>query len=265
MQLNSHIVHNYKVLKRSTADSQLNAPQRLETVRHTTLMNEIPQFSDDIEKYHRRIDINEYDEIYIIGDVHGSRAALEELLADLGVTDDDLVVFVGDLVRKGPDSPGVVDIVRRDSRFVSVRGNNEQKIVRGDKDPEWLRDGDKAYFESLPVAISFDDALVVHGGVDPERPLEDHTLEELLTMRSPHGDGYDGPFWYDNYDGPYRVFFGHTVHDSPVDRQYAVGLDTGCVYGGALTAYRYCHNDFVATDPTTTHQERADSKIVTPV
>ncbi|WP_226041969.1 metallophosphoesterase family protein [Natrinema sp. DC36] len=228
-------------------------------------MNTTPQFSDDIEARHERIDVDDYGEVYVVGDVHGSRATLEALLADLELTDDDLVVFVGDLVRKGPDSPGVIDRVRDDDRLVSVRGNNEQKIVRGDKDPDWLRDGDRAYFESLPVAISFGDALVVHGGVDPERALENHTVEELLTMRAPHGDGYDGPFWYDEYDGPYRVFFGHTVHDSPVERKHAVGLATGCVYGGTLTAYDYRRDEFVTVDQTTTHQDRDDSKIVTPI
>lgn len=228
-------------------------------------MHTTPQFSDDVEAHHERLDTTEYGEIYVVGDIHGSRTALEALLATLDLSDDDLVVFVGDLVRKGPDSPGVIDIVRDDPRLVSVRGNNEQKIVRGGKDPDWLREGDRAYFESLPVAISFGDALVVHGGVDPERPLESHTVDELLTMRSPHGDGYDGPFWYDDYEGPHRVFFGHTVHDAPVDREHAVGLDTGCVYGGTLTAYDYRDDEFVTTDPTTTHQSRADSKIVDPV
>jgi len=228
-------------------------------------MNTTPQCGDDIQVHHERFDIDEYGAVYVVGDVHGSRETLEALLATLGLNDDDLVVFVGDLVRKGPDSPGVIDIVRDDPRLVSVRGNNEQKIVRGDKDPEWLRDGDRAYFESLPVVISFDDALVVHGGVDPTRPLEAHTEEELLTMRSPNGGGYDGPFWYDDYDGPYRVFFGHTVHDHPAEREYAVGLDTGCVYGGALTAYDYRNDEFVTADPTTTHRERADAKIVNPI
>ncbi|WP_128906482.1 metallophosphoesterase family protein [Halorubrum amylolyticum] len=227
-------------------------------------MNTTPQFSDDVEAHHERLDIDSRGAVYVVGDVHGSRSALEKLLATLGLTDDDLVVFVGDLVRKGPDSPGVVDLVRGDPRLVSVRGNNEQKIVCGDTDPDWLREGDRAYFESLPVAISFDGALVVHGGVDPERPLESHTVDELLTMRAPHGDGYDGPFWYDGYDGPHRVFFGHTVHDAPVEREHAVGLDTGCVYGGTLTAYDYRNDEFRTTDPTTTHQERADSKIVNP-
>ncbi|WP_280535798.1 metallophosphoesterase family protein [Halopenitus sp. POP-27] len=224
-----------------------------------------PQFSEAVEAHHDRIDVSAHDEVYIIGDVHGSRDTLERLIAACAMDEDDLGIFVGDLVRKGPDSPGVIDVVRDDPRFISVRGNNEQKIVRGDTDPQWLREGDLAYLESLPVVISFDDALVVHGGVDPTRPLESHTVDELLTMRAPNGDGYDGPFWYDDYDGPHRVFFGHTVHESPVDREFAIGLDTGCVYGGALTAYRYRQDDFLTTDPAVTHQSRADSKVVSPI
>lgn len=226
-------------------------------------MNTKPQFGAGLEAHHKRIEADRYGEVYIVGDVHGSREILEQLLTELELESDDLVVFVGDIVRKGPDSPGVIDLVREDPRLVSVRGNNEQKIVRGDKNPDWLRDGDREYFESLPVAISFDDVLVVHGGIDPQQSLVDHTVEELLTMRSPHGDGYDGPFWYDDYDGPHRVFFGHTVHDHPVEREHAVGLDTGCVYGGTLTAYDYRNDEFLTVEAKT-HQERASSKIVNP-
>ncbi|MBB6645153.1 metallophosphoesterase [Halobellus ruber] len=220
-----------------------------------------PEFSAAVEQAHTRIDSTAYDDIYIVGDVHGSRTALESLLSTLELGAADLVILVGDLVRKGPDSPGVIDLVRDDDRLVSVRGNNEAKILRGEKEPGWLRDGDTAYLASLPVVVSFDDAVVVHGGIDPTRTLSDHTVEELLTMRSPLGSGYDGPFWYEDYSGPYRVFFGHTVHERPVDREYAVGLDTGCVYGGQLTAYDYRRGRFVTTDPTATHQDRSDDKI----
>jgi serine/threonine protein phosphatase 1 len=224
-------------------------------------MKPVPRFGRSVEEVHKQIDTTAHDEIYVVGDVHGSRAALESLLSALDLGGEDLVIFVGDLVRKGPDSPGVVDLVRGDDRLVSVRGNNEQKIVRGDKDPDWLRDGDRAYFESLPIVVSFDDAIVVHGGIDPERPLSAHSVEELLTMRAPHGSGYDGPFWYEDYDGPYRVFFGHTVHERPVERDHAVGLDTGCVYGGQLTAYDDSRGEFVTVDPKATHQDRSIEKI----
>jgi len=226
-------------------------------------MSTIPKFNDSVESHHERLAIDDTSEVYVVGDVHGSRAALESLLDTLSLGTDGVVVFVGDLVRKGPDSPGVIDLVRTDDRLVSVRGNNEQKIVRGDKSPSWLRDGDKAYFESLPVVVSFDDAMVVHGGIDPRRSLTAHGIEELLTMRSPYGDGYDGPFWYETYDGPHRVFFGHTVHDTAVVRDHAVGLDTGCVYGGTLTAYDYHRDELITIDQTTCHEARADAKIVT--
>jgi len=220
-----------------------------------------PEFGAAVEQAHTRIDSAAYDDIYIIGDVHGSRTTLESLLSTLNLGADDLVLFVGDLVRKGPDSPGVIDLVRGDDRLVSVRGNNEAKILRGDKQPEWLRGGDRSYLASLPVVASFDDAIVVHGGIDPTRALSDHTPAELLTMRAPLGSGYDGPFWYEDYDGPHRVFFGHTVHERPVDREYAVGLDTGCVYGGQLTAYDYRRGRFVTVDPTATHRERSNDEI----
>ena len=223
-----------------------------------------PQFATDLEAHHCRLDAANYDDVYVVGDVHGSRATLERLVTELAVDADDLVVFVGDLVRKGPDSPGVLDLVRGRPELVSVRGNNEQKLLDGRADPDWLREGDLSFLASLPVAMSFDEALVVHGGVDPERPLCEHTVEDLLTTRAPHGDGYDGPFWYESYDGPHRVFFGHTVHDRPVEREYAVGLDTGCVYGGALTAYDYRRDRFVAVDPVDEHRYRSESKIVRP-
>lgn len=228
-------------------------------------MTTAPEFNTTVEANHTRIDSTAYEDIYIVGDVHGSRAALESLLATLDPDEDDLVVFVGDLVRKGPDSPGVIDIVRGDDRFVSVRGNNEQKIIAGYVSPAWLRDGDREYLASLPIAISFDDAIVVHGGIDPEQPLEDHTPEALLTMRAPHGSGYDGPLWYETYTGPYRAFFGHTVHERPAVREHAVALDTGCVYGGTLTAYDYRRDRIVTAEPTATHQQRSDDDIVTVV
>jgi serine/threonine protein phosphatase 1 len=57
------------------------------------------------------------------------------------------------------------------------------------------------------------------------------------------------------------VFFGHTVMDGPVATDHAVGLDTGCVYGGGLTAYDVRGDEFV-TVPSEEYQRRADRKIL---
>ncbi|RXK51889.1 metallophosphoesterase family protein [Halorientalis pallida] len=222
------------------------------------------EFGPAISPLHRRIDADRYDEIFVVGDVHGCLDELRQLWTAMAPDDDDLVVFVGDLVRKGPNSRAVVEFVRDRDNATSVRGNNEAKVLNGEVSRPEL-DPVEAYIESLPVALSWDGGLVVHGGVDPTRPLQSHGVEDLLETRSiPAGNGYDGPFWFEQYEGPPRVFFGHTVLDDPVDTQWAVGLDTGCVYGGSLTALATRSGEWFSVDAARTHQQRADRKIVDP-
>jgi serine/threonine protein phosphatase 1 len=208
-----------------------------------------------IASHHRRVDAEAWANVYVVGDVHGCRTELDTLLDRLDPSNDELVVFVGDLVRKGPDSRGVLDAVLERPNFLTVRGNNEQKLLDGE-DAIGLAERQRTAIADLPVALSWDGGLVVHGGLDPRRALAEHTARDVLTMRAPRGDGYDGPFWYEGYDGPRRVFFGHTVHEAPVDRPWAVGLDTGCVYGGALTAYDTGRDRFVSVSAERTYQER---------
>ena len=212
---------------------------------------------------HCRVDADRWEDIYVIGDVHGCLDALERLFAAIDADERTLFVLVGDLVRKGPDSHGVVEFVRERENVVSVRGNNEDKVIRGEKRPPGLTGDDRAYLESLPHAVSWDGALVVHGGVDPRKPLADHDPDELLTMRSLTPDnGYDRPYWFERYDGRPRVFFGHTVLGEPFESDGAIGLDTGCVYGGRLTAYHYATGEFHSVAPEQTYQGRDDDSIV---
>lgn len=224
-----------------------------------------PTFQPDLGASHKRIDSDEWEEIYVVGDVHGCRPTLERLLNRLDPTADELVVFVGDLVRKGPDSAGVVDIVRQTPNFVTVRGNNEQKLIDGRKSVPSLTDDDLAWIASLPVAISWDDSLAVHGGVDHRKPIAEHELTELLNMRSLVPDGsYDRPYWFETRRDAPRIFFGHTVLSEPFETPAAVGLDTGCVYGGQLTAYQCSTEEFITVDPETTHEDRSSDSIVDP-
>ncbi|MFB6120410.1 MAG: metallophosphoesterase family protein [Halobacteriaceae archaeon] len=220
-------------------------------------------FHPSVAGSHRRIDADAWDTVYVVGDVHGCLDELRALVATLDPSSDDLLVFVGDLVRKGPDSAGVVDFVRRHDNMVSVRGNNEDKLRRGDATLDGLDDAQRDYLTSLPVALSWGDSLAVHGGLDPTRPLAEQDAASLLTCRSvPPGGGYDGPFWFERYRGPPRVFFGHTVLAAPVRTEWAVGLDTGCVYGGSLTAYDCRADEFVSVPAGETYQSRADDKVL---
>ena len=220
-------------------------------------------FHPDVEPHHRRIDPGEFDDAYVVGDVHGCPEPLDRLLETLGVTRDDLVVFVGDLVRKGPDSAAVVDRVRNAPNMYTVRGNNEEKLLRGEKSLSALSTEDMEWIESLPVAISIGENLVVHGGVDPRKPLAEHTIDDLQNTRSlVPGGSYDPPYWYEEYAGPPRVFFGHTVLDEPVVSEWTIGLDTGCVYGGTLSAYDLHRDTITAVPSLRGGVSRKDSKIV---
>lgn len=222
-------------------------------------------FHPDVAAEHRRIDLTAWEDAYVVGDVHGCADALDRLLSTLEVTDDDLVVFVGDLIRKGPDSDRVVRRVRAAENMFSVRGNNEENVLRGEKTVDALTEEDIEWLRSLPVAISWDGGLVVHGGVDPRRPIAEQSIDELQNTRSiPPSAGYEGPFWYERYEGSPRVFFGHTVLEAPIETDHAVGLDTGCVYGGSLSAYDLRRERVHDVPAEIARKPRSDSKIVSP-
>ncbi|ERH08719.1 MAG: calcineurin-like phosphoesterase [halophilic archaeon J07HX64] len=214
---------------------------------------------------HERIDSTAWEDIYVVGDVHGCRGTLERLLDSLELSPDDLVVFVGDLLRKGPDSSGVLELLRTRPNLRAVRGNNEQKLIDGRSSLDSLTDDDLSYLESLPAVLSWDDVMVVHGGIDHRKPFVDHSLTEVLNARSlaPEG-GYNRPYWFETRDTLPRVFFGHTVLAKPLESRYAVGLDTGCVYGGQLTAYDYRAETLRSVDPPETYHSRAADSIVNP-
>ena len=223
------------------------------------------ELSPEMDRLHHRFNSDDWDDIYVIGDVHGCREALGRLLDTLEPSADDLVVFVGDLIRKGPDSKGVVDLVQARSNVYSVRGNNEQKVIDGRASVDSLTASDRAYIESLPAVLSWDDVVVVHGGIDHRKPLAEHTLSDLLNTRSlAASGGYQRPYWFEKRTRKPQVFFGHTVLSEAFATPAAVGLDTGCVYGGQLSAYDWKSETFVSVDPAETYRERSSDSIVDP-
>jgi hypothetical protein len=191
----------------------------------------------------------------IVGDLHGCTGELEELLDQVRfVAGADRLVMVGDLVARGPDSHGALALVRR-LGALAVRGNHEERLLtwRRRHEPlgpdhahlaEALSDEEWAQIEALPLWLDLPEhgVRVVHGGVVPGQAIEETEPAALLKMRTLDERGRwssgadDGDLWGARYVGPPHVVFGHNARSEPQLHAWATGLDTGCVYGGKLTA-----------------------------
>ncbi len=222
----------------------------------------VVEFAPRIEQVHQRIQPSHWDQIYIVGDVHGCIDELELMLEQLSVGSDDLVVFVGDLVRKGPDSAAVVERVRSTPNLTSIRGNNEQKVIDGTDNPGLDADAID-YLADLPLVISIDGDLVVHGGINLHKPLTEQTQNDLLEHRYvPKTVDAEATYWFERYDQSSYVFFGHTVLDDPLVTNGAVGLDTGCVHGHGLSVYDWTNERLHQIPSQATYKHRDEDSIV---
>ncbi|WP_369130529.1 polynucleotide kinase-phosphatase [Modestobacter roseus] len=238
----------------------------------------------------------------VVGDVHGCRAELEELLTALGwqLARDDAgrpvgathpggrtALFLGDLVDRGPDSPGVLRLVMgmvRAGTALCVPGNHENKLVKA------LRGRDVQVTHGLAETLEqlsaespefradveqFCDGLVSHLVLDGGALVVAHAgLPEHLQGRSSgrvrsfalYGDttGETDEFglpvrypWAQDYRGRATVLYGHTPVPEPEWVNNTMCLDTGCVFGGRLTALRYPERELVAVPAQRTWYEPA--------
>ena len=195
-----------------------------------------------------------------VGDVHGCLHELEDLLDACAYAAGNRVILAGDLVAKGPDSPGVLRLFER-LRALGVRGNHDHAVLRWrdtvrsgvvpDRITQHLALAQKltpeewAVLEHLPLYLPVPDhqTIVVHGGIVPGIPIELQEQDMLLNMRTLRPDGTgsrrpdDGVLWGSAWPGPELIVFGHHAMAGLQRHPHAIGLDTGCVYGGRLSAY----------------------------
>jgi Calcineurin-like phosphoesterase len=190
----------------------------------------------------------------IVGDVHGCRDELCELLDRVAFGEGDRLVSVGDLVVRGPHPAAVIDLVIRLGGR-AVRGNHEDRLLRAHADPARrvgpstaetaaaLRPRHWSFVESLPLWLDLPEhgVRVVHAGVCPGVPIERQAPRTLMYMRclSPSGEPEEqrgGTLWGARYCEAPHVVFGHNAAEDPQIHPAATGLDTGAVYGGRLTA-----------------------------
>jgi len=207
---------------------------------------------------------------FVVGDMHGCIDEVERLLEALQPTAADTVCFLGDYIDRGPSPRRVVERMIRlreeGPACVFLKGNHEDMFLAylgyaGHHGEAFLQNGGgptlasyglahvppSAVAERLPPAhrefllslqtqAYFGRFLCVHAGVRPSRPLADQVEEDLLWIRD--------EFITAKHSFPYTVLYGHTPQrDVRLRLPFAVGLDTGLVYGNRLSCLELTQRD----------------------
>lgn len=221
----------------------------------------------------------------IIGDVHGCYDELAQLLAKLGYNDNGATwihpegrkaVFVGDLVDRGPKTPEVLKLVMAmtaSGNAYCVPGNHDIKLMR------WLNGKNVQARHGLQESIDqfnveapefreevrkFIDGLISHFVFDGGKLVVAHAgLKESMQGRGSGAvrefclygettgeiDEFGLPVrlnWAAEYKGKATVVYGHTPVPEAQWLNNTIDIDTGCVFGGALTALRYPERELVS-------------------
>jgi len=212
----------------------------------------------------------------IIGDVHGCAHELELLLRALGWDldtaqhpDKRQLVFVGDLVDRGPDTPGVLRLAMRFAaagQAWCVMGNHDWKLLRKlwgrqvqlthgleksveqlDREPGVFRGAVADYLATLPSHLIFDDGrlVIAHAGIQERdighdsSAIRDFTMFGMTTGRM-DADGLPERLpWANDYRGAATIVYGRTPIEKAQWINRTINLDTGCCFGGKLTALLY--------------------------
>lgn len=234
-----------------------------------------------------------------IGDVHGCFDELIALLGKLGYEtgqsagawhhpDGRKLVFVGDLVDRGPKSPEVVRLVLDSVKLGSalcVPGNHDVKFMR----KIWGKNVQVAHglaeslvqFEAYEehyrgfsrIAADFIDSLVSHYVLDDGKVVVAHAgMKEAMQGRGSGAvrefalygettgetDEFGLPVranWAADYRGSAMVVYGHTPVPEPEWLNRTLNIDTGCVFGGKLTALRYPEREILSVPARQTYAE----------
>jgi protein phosphatase len=236
----------------------------------------------------------------IIGDVHGCLDELTELMGRLGYTVTSTadgyevtapvgrtLIFVGDLVDRGPGSVQVLRLVSslvRSGQAFCVPGNHDIKLVRAlrgkdvkrthglEETMEQLGDESEAFradvakfLDGLVSHYVFDDGklVVAHAGLkESMHGRGSAAVREFALFGETTGetDEFGLPIrynWAADYRGKALVVYGHTPVPEPLFLNNTVNIDTGCTFGGQLTALRYPEREIVSVKAHRTYYEPA--------
>jgi protein phosphatase len=221
----------------------------------------------------------------IIGDVHGCYDELIKLLADLGYADNGetwvhpdgrKAVFAGDLVDRGPKTPEVLKLVMgmtATGNAYCVPGNHDIKLMRWlsgknvqakhglqesidqlSAETQEFRDQVKKFLDGLISHYVFDEGklVVAHAGLkESMQGRGSGAVREFCLYGETTGeiDEFGLPVrlnWAAEYKGRAMVVYGHTPVPEAQWLNNTIDIDTGCVFGGSLTALRYPERELLA-------------------
>jgi protein phosphatase len=232
----------------------------------------------------------------IIGDVHGCFDELVDLLRELGYGVDEStftvqpsngrkVVFVGDLVDRGPKIPQVLKLVMNAvaaGAALCVPGNHDVKLMRKLRgrdvqithglaeslaqlagEPEDFRNRVAEFIDDLVSHYVFDDGklVVAHAGMkESMQGRGSGAVREFAPYGETTGetDEFGLPVrsnWAAEYRGAAAVVYGHTPVPEPEWLNRTINIDTGCVFGGKLTALRYPEKELVSVPARQSYAE----------
>ena len=195
-----------------------------------------------------------------IGDIHGCSVELQELIDKIDLKENDRLFSTGDVINKGPDSMACLKILTKHDATI-VMGNHEAYFLK-----LWRtqKNFSHTFFDQFrgkssdvlniirhwPLYYETDKFLLVHAGLEPGvSNLDDMSPEILMNIRTwnCHKESIglpEDPAWHEFFTPQKTIVFGHWAVKGLQDLPFFKGLDTGCVYGGQLTAYCLEENRF---------------------
>ncbi|MCB9642673.1 MAG: metallophosphoesterase [Myxococcales bacterium] len=215
-------------------------------------------------------------DILFVGDLHGCLQPLETLLQQANFQPDrHRLICVGDTLNRGPDSLGVLRLLRSLGAS-AVRGNHEESLLEATQAPEypdWFdpedfcpdvmaaadRDEWLEWIASWPLFIEEQDWLVVHAGLHPHLAPEQTPAKFLTRVRICDALGrlpreWDGHLrnapegfapWHHFYQGEKLVVYGHWARQGFHRTPKTLCLDGGCVHGRELIGWWHQKDELV--------------------
>jgi serine/threonine protein phosphatase 1 len=208
---------------------------------------------------------------FAIADIHGCLDKLEDLISLIDPGPEDRLIFLGDYIDRGDSVAGVIDfLIDLACRVpcVFLRGNHEdmfitflefgtnrtvffanggmktvesyvknERFASNDQAARMLPDAHRVFLSNLKWYHEDEDYIYVHAGIKPGIVIEKQDRYDLIWIRD--------EFIFSPTGIKKKVIFGHTPFARPMVKPDKIGIDTGAVYGGVLTAIELPGETFI--------------------